>query len=101
MKMVKQAKKVCQILKDNYLSICALNIDDTIVELEKPIDYLIGNPNQAVRINFLVNKKYTKYVAESFCDIFNYIFSDFRTVITKNITSEDAKYDKVTCLLVF
>lgn len=99
--MVKQAYRILEILKENYLNIYNVKVYENIVELEKPIDYLIGNPNKAIRTSFLVKKDETKYVAESIIDILNYVFGGFQTVRIQNTEEYTSNYDKVTCLLIF
>lgn len=99
--MIQKAERVCQILKDNYLNVWKVKIDSNIVKLEKPIDYLIDNPNQAVKVTVGINKEDVKYLQDCFTDIFNYVLG-FRMVIIDQIDKPILdKYQEVTCLLVF
>ena len=99
--MRKQAKRVCQILQDNYLDVWKVKIDDVIIEADKGIDYLVDEPNKAIRVTLGITTDKQKYLEESLCEIINYV-SDFRIILIEEIKKEIlGKYQEVTCLFVF
>ena len=99
--MIEQATEFMQIVRNHYLDVENLKIEQ-IVELDKPIDYLIDKPHQAVKITF---NSYCSLdtIKESIADAIADTYG-FRIAIIKNkanIITQLLNNNNIECLLVF